>query len=71
MVSINGHRVWCTARKYTRADTLRNLYINDMPNINKLVKFIPYADDSNILITGDSEEEAYRKLNELTSKFEY
>lgn len=28
------------------------IYINDMPNINKIAKFILYADDANIIITG-------------------
>ena len=43
------------------------IYINDMPNINSLVKFFLYADDSNILITADSEAEAYTKLNDLSA----
>ena len=30
------------------------IYINDMPEINKLVKFILYADDANIIITADT-----------------
>ena len=38
-----------------------------MPNINNLVKFFLYADDANILITADSEAEAYTKLNELSA----
>ena len=28
------------------------IYINDIPNINKIAKFILYADDANIIITG-------------------
>ena len=27
------------------------LYINDLPNISKLAKFLLYADDANVLIT--------------------
>ena len=30
------------------------IYINDIPEINKLAHFILYADDANIIITGDS-----------------
>ncbi len=28
------------------------IYINDLPNISKIAKFILYADDANIIITG-------------------
>ena len=42
------------------------LYINDLPNISKLAKFILYADDANIFITGDSVNEVMATLNELS-----
>ena len=43
------------------------IYINDMPNINKLAKFILYADDANIIITGSSILEIEEIFNELSS----
>ena len=43
------------------------IYINDMPNICKLIKFILYADDANIIITGNNEHEIIKKYNELTT----
>ncbi len=42
------------------------IYINDLPGINKLAKFILYADDANIIITGESILEIEDKLEELT-----
>ena len=41
------------------------IYINDLPNIYKLAKFILYADDANIILTGDSIHEIEQKLLEL------
>ena len=37
-----------------------------MPNIQKLVKFILYADDANIIITGSNAHEIISKYNELS-----
>ena len=48
------------------------IYINDMPNIQKLTKFILYADDANIIITGTNAHEIitkYRELGEVLSKW--
>ena len=42
------------------------IYINDMPNIQKLVKFILYADDANIIITGSNAHEVISKYNEIS-----
>lgn len=42
------------------------IYINDMPNINALAKFILYADDANIIITGNSLFEIEVIFNELS-----
>ena len=42
------------------------IYINDLPGIYKFAKFILYADDANILITGSSVEEVYEMLKELS-----
>ena len=43
------------------------IYINDMPNINKLAKFILYADDANIIITGNTLAEIGSIFMELSS----
>ena len=42
------------------------IYINDLPNINKIVKFILYADDANIILTGDTISEINSKFSELS-----
>ena len=42
------------------------IYINDLPGIQKLSKFIMYADDANILITGTNMDEIEAKFNELS-----
>ena len=44
------------------------IYINDMPNIQKLVKFILYADDANIILTGANAHEIILKFNELSKQ---
>ena len=43
------------------------IYINDIPNINKIAKFILYADDANIIITGNCISEINSKFTELSS----
>ena len=42
------------------------IYINDLPGINKLAKFILYADDANIIITGATTYEIEEELEKLT-----
>ena len=42
------------------------IYINDLPNIQKIVKFILYADDANIILTGANAQEIICKYNELS-----
>ena len=42
------------------------VYINDIPEIFKLAKFILYADDANILLTGKSMAEIDEQLTELS-----
>ena len=42
------------------------IYINDIPNISAIANFILYADDANIIITGESIEEIRVKLEQLT-----
>ena len=41
------------------------IYINDIPNISQIAKFILYADDANIIITGNSIAEVDSQLREL------
>ena len=41
------------------------IYINDMPEIDKLAKFILYADDANIIITGKNTLKIEQKMIEL------
>ncbi|KAL5272936.1 hypothetical protein ACHWQZ_G000943 [Mnemiopsis leidyi] len=41
------------------------IYINDLPGISNLAKFILYADDANIIVSGSSLDEVSRKVNEL------
>ena len=41
------------------------IYINDLPNICQLAKFILYADDANIIIRGQSMHEIELQLSEL------
>jgi hypothetical protein len=43
------------------------IYINDMPNIQKLTKFILYADDANIIIVGNNAHEIITKYHELSN----
>ena len=46
------------------------VYINDLPGSYKLAKFILYADDANIIITGNSETELQSKYNALAEALE-
>ena len=41
------------------------VYINDIPQINTIAKFILYADDANIIITANSFEEIQNKIETL------
>ena len=41
------------------------IYINDLPRISGLAKFILYADDANIIITGDNMTEIEEHLSRL------
>ena len=43
------------------------IYINDLPGISNLAKFILYADDANIIVTGETEEEVQLKLSQIAS----
>lgn len=42
------------------------IYINDMPKVHKLAKFVLYADDANIILTGKNIEEIHQQVELLT-----
>ena len=44
------------------------IYINDLPGISEFAKFIMYADDANIIITGVNMDEIYNKVVSLTQR---
>ena len=50
--------------------TLFILYINDLPNIDKLTQYIFFADDANIIVTGYTFEEVNYKVNTLLQKIQ-
>ena len=41
------------------------LYINDLPNVSKLAEYIFFADDANLIITGDDYKTVSEKANEV------
>ena len=43
------------------------IYINDIPNISTIAKFILYADDANIILTGNNIEEVRLQMEQLAS----
>ena len=45
------------------------IYINDMPNINSMIKFILYADDANIIIKGKNTHDVIQKFNQFSHDF--
>ena len=47
----------------TLGPSLFILYINDLPNVNKLAKYIFFADDANLIITATTYEELNRNVN--------
>ena len=44
------------------------IYINDLPGICDLATWVMYADDANIIVYGDSFEEAHQKIVALANK---
>ena len=72
-VSIDGHNSTTKQLKYSvpqgsiLGPLLFIIYINDIPNIHKLAKFILYADDANIIITGANIHEIEKQFNELST----
>ena len=50
--------------------TLFIIYINDLPELFKHAKFIFFAHDANIIVTGDSVDELQFKINLLQSSLD-
>ena len=44
------------------------IYVNDIPQISNFAKFVLYADDANIIITGDNMSEVNMHLRDLCTK---
>ena len=52
---------------YPKAQSLLFIiYINDLPQISEIAKFIMYADDANIFLTGENINKVYDKLKILS-----
>ena len=46
------------------------IYINDIPEISSIAKFIPYADDTNIIVTANTIEDVYNHIVSLIDNLE-
>ena len=46
------------------------IYINDIPEISTIEKFILYADDANIIVTANTIEEVYNQIVSLIDNLE-
>ena len=46
------------------------LYINDLPEVSNLAHYIFYADDANIIITADNENDVRHKVNEVLQRID-
>ena len=55
--------MWYTTRKYTRP-LLFILYINDISNASNLLRFILFADDTNVYYSGKNTSDVSNVLNQ-------
>ena len=46
------------------------IYVNDIPEISRLAKFVMYADDANIIIYGSNMNEIQSKIEQVISKLQ-
>ena len=46
------------------------IYINDIPEISSIAKFILYAADANIIVTANTIEEVYNQITSLIDNLE-
>ena len=55
--------MWCSSRLYILAPILFLLYINDLSNISKKLKFILFADDTNVFYSDTTVEKVVGVIN--------
>ena len=73
-VHVNGHNSAKSTLKYgvpqgsILGPLLFIVYINDLPHISSIVKFILYADDANIILTGYTYTEIQNKIEILLTE---
>ena len=54
--------MWCTAEISTRTSSLF-LFINDLPNASKHLKFCLFADDTNLYYDSETFDDVIKKVN--------
>ena len=69
-VSIHGPNssIWNSTREYSWSTLVYNMHINDIPEVDKLVKFILYADDANIIVTVNNMLEIEENMAQLLNR---
>ena len=55
--------MWCTTGVSSGAFVVPDIYINDLPNISKVLNFFLFADDTNIYFESDNLETLERIVN--------